>query len=713
MSSLEPHPPERPQEQFRFADFTLDLDGGFLLRGGEEIPLRPKTFEVLACLVKHHGRLVTRNALIEAVWPDTAVTDNSLSHCLLEIRRALGDDSQELIRTVARRGYLFTSPVTTPVVEFSRQPIIFPIEPARLIKPRAIAPRFVFAVATLVIAAGAGYLVLRLRTQTASLARKITFAQITDQAGRETFPSLAPDGKSLVYAGHAAGNWDIYLQRVGGTNAINLTGNCSADDMHPAFSPDGERIAFHSERDGGGIFVMGATGESVRRLSNFGFNPAWSPDGKQIVFGTAMAWGPESRIAAESRLWVMNASTGQKRMLTWPAVVADAVQPTWSPHGHRIAYWAVRDGQRDIWTVSADGTHPVAVTQDTAVDWNPVWSPDGTRLYFGSNRSGSMNLWVVGIDEKSGRVPGRPEAVTMPSPYVGPFSISADGRRIAYAQMTDTVNIQTAGFDPAKGTVASQPRWITEGSRQAGYPDLSPDGEWLTFHDGGIFVVKSDGTALRQLTSHVYQDRYPRWAPDGRRIAFHSNNGGAYDIWLINADGSGLERLTWTSARVIYAPVWSPDGKQLAFAGPESALVIDVAKPWKEQLPQRVVVPPELGARFYPWSWSPDGSKLAGALLKHDGVTVVGLGAYSLESQQLERLSQIGYNPVWLADSRRLLAQDHRGKLYFIDSESGKSRQILSVAPHSLIGITLPRDNRRMYFSVRVSEADIWLASLN
>ena len=90
----------------------MDLDGGFLRRGGEEVALRPKPFEVLVYLVEHHGQLVTKADLTEAVWPDTAVMDNSLAQCLVEIRRALGDDSQQLIRTVARRGYIFTAPVS-------------------------------------------------------------------------------------------------------------------------------------------------------------------------------------------------------------------------------------------------------------------------------------------------------------------------------------------------------------------------------------------------------------------------------------------------------------------------------------------------------------------------------------------------------------------------------------------------------------------------
>jgi TolB-like protein/DNA-binding winged helix-turn-helix (wHTH) protein/Tfp pilus assembly protein PilF len=97
---------------YRFGDFVLDLETGFLRRNGQDVALRPKSFEVLTYLVVHHGRLVPKNELVEAVWADTAVTDNSLSQCLFEIRRALDDDSQTAIRTVARRGYVFDIPVS-------------------------------------------------------------------------------------------------------------------------------------------------------------------------------------------------------------------------------------------------------------------------------------------------------------------------------------------------------------------------------------------------------------------------------------------------------------------------------------------------------------------------------------------------------------------------------------------------------------------------
>src|SRR5260370_33897420 len=101
-------------------EVTLDLEEGFLRHGTEDVTLRPKTFEGMTYRVRHSGRLVTKTELIDPIWPETAITDNSLAQCLLELRRAIGDDAQQVIRTVARRGYIFTAPVTTPVVEWPR-----------------------------------------------------------------------------------------------------------------------------------------------------------------------------------------------------------------------------------------------------------------------------------------------------------------------------------------------------------------------------------------------------------------------------------------------------------------------------------------------------------------------------------------------------------------------------------------------------------------
>lgn len=97
-----------------FGEFVLDLDRGALSCGETELKLRPKSFAVLRYLVEHHGRLVSKEALLQKIWSHMAVTDGVLTQCLMDIRRALGDESQRIIRTIPRRGYRLDMPVTLP-----------------------------------------------------------------------------------------------------------------------------------------------------------------------------------------------------------------------------------------------------------------------------------------------------------------------------------------------------------------------------------------------------------------------------------------------------------------------------------------------------------------------------------------------------------------------------------------------------------------------
>ncbi len=142
-----------------------------------------------------------------------------------------------------------------------------------------------------------------------------TFSQITSQSGLEWFPSLSPDGKWVAYGGDSTGNRDIYLQSVTGQTAINLTADSIDDDDQPAFSPDGERIAFRSSRDGGGVFVMGRTGEAVRRVTRAGFKPTWSPDGSEIALTSENADLDPQNTLGLSALWVVNVASGERRQL--------------------------------------------------------------------------------------------------------------------------------------------------------------------------------------------------------------------------------------------------------------------------------------------------------------------------------------------------------------------------------------------------------------
>jgi len=204
------------------------------------------------------------------------------------------------------------------------------------------------------------------------------FIQLTEEPDQELFPSISPDGKSIIYASRAAGNWDIYLRRVGGKNPTNLTEDSDADDTQPAYSPDGERIVFQSDREGGGLFVMESTGESVRRLSRGGHNPAWSHDGKKIFFGTEGVSQPE-RLPKVSELWSMEVATGKKQLLS----KEDALQPNASPHGNRIAFWGfAKEG--------AHGRHLYYFCE-----WN--WKSCGDKRFCAGLESGLVAGWRLSV----------------------------------------------------------------------------------------------------------------------------------------------------------------------------------------------------------------------------------------------------------------------------------------------------------------------------
>jgi eukaryotic-like serine/threonine-protein kinase len=547
-----------------------------------------------------------------------------------------------------------------------------------------------------------------------SEAKTFNYVQLTSQSGEELFPSLSPDGKSFIYTARADGKWNIFSQNIDGSNLIDLTKDFNVDNTQAVYSPSGKEIAFRSERDGGGIFVMDANGKNVRKISEIGFHPSWSPDGTEIVYCTDEISEPGSRTIIPSELWRVSASSGEKRLIT----KRDAVQPNWSPNNFRIAFWAINEGgQRDIWTVSANGDEPVAVTKDAAVDWNPVWSADGKYLYFASDRSGSMNLWRVAIDEKSGIVEGKPEAVTIPSNYSQLFNFSHDGNGFVYVQTVNHSNILKIDFNPTSEKIGEKSVQITSGSKITTNPNISPDGGSLIFDAIGekqedLFVSNANGSGVRQLTNDIYKDRAPIWSPDGKRLAFFTDSTGKYEGYVINADGGNRVRITqFPEGRWANLPLWSPDGKHLMFNTASGYPVIyDPDKDWTQQTPQFLPDEGDPKRWFMAVSWSPDGRKIIGYSRLTGNLLQSSIRTYDCETKKYEEVSDFGIRPAWLADSRRVIFYN-RGELYLLDTKTRKSKEIYSVAPNRIQAISVSKDNRSIYYSLQKNESDIWLAN--
>jgi Tol biopolymer transport system component len=179
-------------------------------------------------------------------------------------------------------------------------------------------------------------------------------------------PAWSPDGTKIAFASTRDTNPEIFVMDPNGSNIVRLTNN-AADDAQPAWSPDGSKIAFATNRDGNDeIYVMNANGSGQANLTNHAGSdlaPAWSPDGTKIAF--------QSDRQTNGAVWVMDADGSNPVRLTSPSPSSAAGAPGWSPDGTRIVY--EQDG--DIWVMNVDGSRQIRMTSGFWRDGLPRWRP--------------------------------------------------------------------------------------------------------------------------------------------------------------------------------------------------------------------------------------------------------------------------------------------------------------------------------------------------
>ena len=275
---------------------------------------------------------------------------------------------------------------------------------------------------------------------------------------------------TIAFASDRSGAFNIFTMSIDGSGVTQLTHDAAPDfSTLPAWSPDGSKIAFASNRNrsstGLDIWVMNADGSSPTRLTNTaGQNAraAWSHDGTKIAFSSTRDTG----VLDKAEIWVMNADGSGQHALTTDGAFANT--PSWSPDDSKIVFQSNRDGTDQLYVMNADGTAITRLTNGAWADQDPSWSPDGTLIAFHSNRDGAAPL-----DETDFEI----------------YVVNADG---------------------------SSPTRLTTNSAFDGRPAWSSNGEQLIFdtrRDGNqeVYVMNSDGSGQVDVTNNGAEDGFPRF----------------------------------------------------------------------------------------------------------------------------------------------------------------------------------------------------------
>ncbi len=223
------------------------------------------------------------------------------------------------------------------------------------------ARRIGWLVVTAACAAGAllAYFIPRLwpGTSSARAPSAAVLRMLTADAGLTGYPAISHDGKFVAFASDRAteDNLDIWIQQIGGRDPIRLT-NDPADESDPAFSPDGTMIAFRSEKDGGGVYLVPALGGSAVLLATLGRNPRFSPDGRWVAYSVG---GEAVSNPGSARVFIVNSGGGVPREIH--PEMATATHPVWSPGSDRLLVLGRRDGKASVrseldwWILSIEG----------------------------------------------------------------------------------------------------------------------------------------------------------------------------------------------------------------------------------------------------------------------------------------------------------------------------------------------------------------------
>nr|AUN37300.1 adenylate cyclase [uncultured bacterium] len=584
-----------------FAGFVMEPKEGRLWFGSQTVRLTPKAFDILLLLLADHGRVVSRDTLLDEVWPDAYVAEATLAQNIATIRKTLGSYAGErfAIETVPKRGFRvvtkvreISGPEAAALVASKMDSSSDPLGddsaiyegsyvPDQAVMTRRTGswrrPQNLALAATLLVVTGIiaflGWRGPRVPLSHSTF-REVDVSQLAAD-GNVSLVNISPDGKYVCMVQKAADGYSsIIAKQINESAAINVLPPEQRRIVGVTFSRDSSRIFFTSYEgmSGEGVLIgklysVSLFGGPINEIVSDVDSPiAFSPTGEQIAFVR------NSPAEHRSSVVVTDLRDMQERVLAVRESPEnfDTTGLSWSPDKQTIVTTASeKNGNMAVVGINTQTGEQQIINGE---DWKwvgfPNWLKDGSGIVVGafSNKTGNQTdeLWQLPFPS------GVPRKIADGFNGVLGVSLSGDSDKVVAVKSE-----RLAGFWVADLPNISAATRITQ---NAGQLNLNPLGiNWIDDHkflytaslNGNldIWVSDSDGTPSRQVTSDPSAEYSPVPLADGKRFVYVSTRSGKPNIWITNLDGTGPRQLT--NENQVASPSLSVDGEQVYYSSPD------------------------------------------------------------------------------------------------------------------------------------------------
>jgi len=531
----------------------------------------------------------------------------------------------------------------------------------------------------------------------ASLAGFAAMSQSLD-ASWLRYPAISPDGSSIVFTYKG----DLYKVTAAGGTATPLTLH-DAHDYNAIWSPDGQYIAFASDRYGNfDVFVMPATGGEARRLTfhSAGEVPfSFSPDGKSILFGAArqdVAANRQFPTGSMPELYSVPVSGGRvKQVLTTPAEDA-----RYSADGKRLYYHDKKGGEnvwrkhhtsaiaRDIWVYDVAAATHKKLTSFAGEDRSPLLADGGKTIYYLSEAGGNFNVYKMNADGSGAT------AVTNFKTHPVRFLSAANNGTLCFSYDGQLYTHAGGKSNKLNVVINADARSTNERNVPVGggvsNMKVAPNGKEVAFiFRGDVFVSNADGSGTKQVTKTPEEEAEISWHADGRMLVYSSERNGKWSIYkseIVRKEepyfyaSTLIKETTLVSAdKSVLNPELSPNGKELSYT--ENFNTLKVLNLTANQT-RTLVTPKEWlswGDGGHEVNWSPD-SKWLLVSYAEQGIGNGEIGILSADGKQkLKNLSQSGFGdggPRWMMNGKLMMWFSDRDGLAAKANSGGAQRDV-------------------------------------